>query len=82
VGDAARREEAVDRGAVDLLDFSLRAKCPKCRGERFDWKYVSTAAHLEGAGICPVAYDDKGEHLDLVCDRCGYAIGMKTADDR
>lgn len=80
MGEQPGGQEAMGGGSVDLQNFDLRAKCSKCRGERFSWHYAATGFHLEGAGKCPVAYGDEGEHLDLVCDRCSYAIGMKTAD--
>lgn len=80
MGDAPGRQEAVDRSAVGLLDFNLRAVCPKCRGDRFSWRYTISNTHAGGWLRCPEVMGDAMGHLDLSCDRCGYTIGMKTAD--
>ena len=68
----------------ELSPFTFRAKCPKCDGDRFSWRFVPTGFHMEHAGEyagrCPVTLGSKGEHLDLTCDRCNHIIGMQTAD--
>jgi len=70
----------VDRGAVGLLDFDLRTKCPKCWEVRFSWQYTAAEVHMQHTRSCPEVYGDKNGHIDLTCGRCGYTIGMKTAD--
>ena len=69
-----------------LLSFSLRPECPKCGGITFDWDHTPSGFHYLGSkGRCPVTISDdgrKGEHLDVMCLRCGFTMGMRTKDYR
>jgi hypothetical protein len=64
----------------ELLPFTNKPDCLKCGGIMFSWQYVPTDIHLDGVSPCPVAYDDKGGHLDLSCKTCGWTLGMMTKD--
>ena len=61
---------------ADLAEFDLRPECPKCTGDRWDWRWQRTATPPE---MTPFG-EPTDDRLVLTCERCRYSFEMKTRD--
>lgn len=67
-----------------MQPFILHGECRKCRGERFRFEWHSPQiVCVEETGLTvarEMETSSEPGHLHVICERCGFAWSMDTAD--
>lgn len=64
----------------EMKEFKRECQCPKCLSKDTAKTYCEGSTILSSCKIGLFAACRCEPHLDVVCNQCGYAWGMKTHD--
>ena len=67
----------MEPAGVEVMPFTLFLNCPKCTGERFNWRWLGEHGSRD---FIEVDLDREDDALKVTCDRCGWWTLMAPRD--